>query len=56
MGVLGYFRKFVKGFAELTKPIYDCCRVATQKLDANLSAKSRAKAVGKLRVKWTAAA
>ena len=34
MGVLNYFRKFVRGYGDIVKPILDTCRVASKKLDA----------------------
>ena len=56
MGVLGYFRKFVRHYAERAKPIYDVMRASEKKLGANLTPKQRARIIGRAKVEWTAAA
>jgi len=56
LGIIGYFRKFVRGYAERAKPIYDVIRAAERKLGPAMTAKQRAKAIGRAKVEWTAAA
>lgn len=59
LGVLGYFRKFIRGYSDLAKPIREVIRRAEVRhyaLSSKLSAKQRAAQHGRLQVDWTPAA
>ena len=59
LGVLGFFRKFVHGYADIAKPIHDVITVAeksSREAHRKLSAKQWAAAHGRLQVVWTPAA
>ena len=43
LGVLGYFRKFVRSYADIAKPIYDVIRAAEKKDGSKLTPKQKAK-------------
>ena len=39
LGVLGYFRKFVRGYAEIAKPIYEVIRAVEKNMSKKLTLK-----------------
>ena len=57
LGVLGYFRKFVRHFANIVAPILAVARKAERAmLKGKLTAKQRARKLGALPISWTPAA
>lgn len=43
LGVLGYFRKFVRGYSEIAKPIYDVIRAVERNVSKKLTLKQKAR-------------
>lgn len=43
LGVLGYFRKFVRKYAEIARPIYDVIKAVERDLSKKLTLKQRAR-------------
>lgn len=56
LGVLGYFRKFVRSYAELARPIYNVIKAAERKDTQKLTPKQKAKIFGRTKVEWTPSA
>jgi CDP-glycerol glycerophosphotransferase (TagB/SpsB family) len=56
LGVLGYFRKFVRQYADKAKPIYDVIRAAEKEESKGKTLKQKAKSIGRAKVEWTPAA
>lgn len=56
LGVVGYFRKFVRHYADIARPMYDVIRESEKRLGKAITPKQRARQLGKAKVVWTAAA
>lgn len=48
--MLGYFRKFVRSYADIAKPIYDVIRAADKKDTRDLTPKQKAKQQGRTKI------
>jgi len=50
LGVVGYFRKFVRHYADIARPMYDVIRASEARLGKALTPKQRARQLGKAKV------